>query len=199
MSETPEDRRERLLATIRAVLGPSDIERHPAAERARARAQAQGLADRVRFELGDAEPLPVKDGSVVAVVCECSFCTFPDKAPSAAELARVLRPGGRVGITDVWVESDRLDEELQGLVGGVAYLADARPISETVSLLEAAGLPVTAIERHDDALAATVDRVEAALRALKTADLPLLRSFNLERGVALAHRAADAVAGCDVG
>ena len=57
---------------------------------------------KVRF-LGDAERLPLPDNTFDALVCECAFCTFPDKATAAAEFARVLRPGGRVGITDVTV------------------------------------------------------------------------------------------------
>ena len=70
-------------------------------ETARARAATVGLGDRARFELGDAERLPVDDAAFDAAVCECAFCTFPDKATAAAELFRAVRPGGRVGISDV--------------------------------------------------------------------------------------------------
>jgi SAM-dependent methyltransferase len=35
------------------------------------------------------------------VLCECSMCTFPDKARAASELRRVLRPGGRAAVSDV--------------------------------------------------------------------------------------------------
>ncbi|MGH3681021.1 MAG: class I SAM-dependent methyltransferase, partial [Natronosporangium sp.] len=69
----------------------------------------------VRFQVGDAERLPVPTAAVDAVVCECAFCTFPDKPTAAAELARVLRPGGRVGISDVVAEPGRLPPELTGL------------------------------------------------------------------------------------
>lgn len=169
-------------------LGPAQV------ERSRARAKAAGAQDRVRFALGDAERLPVGDGAFAAAVCECSFCTFPNKAAGAAELARVLRPGGRVGVSDVWVDPDRLDQGLRGLAGRVACLADARPIEETAALLEAVGLEVTTVERHDDALVETAERVEASLRALKMVDLPFLRSVNLDRGVALARRAIEAIA-----
>ncbi len=46
------------------------------------------LEDHVRFMQGDAERLPLPDDSVDAVLCECSFCTFPDKPAAAAEFRR---------------------------------------------------------------------------------------------------------------
>jgi arsenite methyltransferase len=55
-------------------------------------AAAAGLADRDR--LGDAEALPLPAGGVDVVMCECAFCTFPDKPTAATEFARVLRPVG---------------------------------------------------------------------------------------------------------
>jgi len=163
------------------------------------RARERGLAGRVRFILGDAERLPLGDASVDAVVCECALCTFPDKVTAAVELARVMRPGGRLGITDVWLDPDRLDPDLRGLAGRVACLADARPIAETSDLLEQAGLTVTDVERHDDTLLDTIERVETHLRALRLADLPLLRRFDLRRGIDLTRRAADTVRHGDAG
>ncbi|MGH9245179.1 MAG: class I SAM-dependent methyltransferase [Acidimicrobiales bacterium] len=167
--------------------------------RARARADHAGLAGRTRFEVGDAERLPVADGTFDAAVCECAFCTFPNKPTAAGELARVLRPGGRVGITDIWLDPDRLDPELRGLAGRIACLADARPIADLSAILDDVGLSVTHLERHDQALAATIDQVETRLRALRLLDLPFLRAFDLARGIDLARRAADAVNGGDAG
>ena len=66
--------------------------------KANATAASEGLGEQVRFHLGDAERIPLPDASVDAVVCECAFCTFPDKKTAAAEMARVPKPGGRVGI-----------------------------------------------------------------------------------------------------
>ena len=166
---------------------------------ARARAAAAGLAARARFEVGDAERLPVDHATFDAAVCECAFCTFPDKTTAAAELFRVLRPGGRVGITDVWLEPERLDPELAGLVGRIACLADARPIPEVRATLETAGFVVDHVARHDDALVRMIEQIEARLRALRLVDLPLLRPFNLRRGIALARRAADVVERGDAG
>jgi arsenite methyltransferase len=166
---------------------------------ARRRAAQAGLADRVRFEVGDAERLPVPDAAFDVVVCECAFCTFPDKPTAAAELARVVRPGGRVGIADVWLDPARLDPELGGLAGRVACLADARPITEVTATLQAAGLTVTQLERHDDALAATITRIVDRLRAARIVAPTLVRGFDLSRGIELARRAAEVVDRGDAG
>ncbi|MGH9213883.1 MAG: class I SAM-dependent methyltransferase [Acidimicrobiales bacterium] len=161
--------------------------------KARAKAERLGLSDRVRFEIGDAERLPIDDAGVDAVICECALCTFPDKTTAVDEMARVLRPGGRLGISDVWLDPAHLDPDLQGIAGRVACLADARPIPEIRALIEHAGLEVTNLERHDDALLATIDQIQTRLRALRIADLPLLQGFDLRRGIDLALRAADMV------
>lgn len=168
-------------------------------ERARERADAAGLSSRARFEVGDAEHLPLDDDTFDVVVCECSFCTFVDKETAARELVRVVRPGGRVAVADVWLDPATLDPELAGLAGRVACLADARPVAELCDLLGAAGCTVTVAERHDDALAEMIRQVQLRLRALRIMDLPLGRTVDLRRGVALAGRAADVVRAGDAG
>ena len=134
---------------------------------AREAARSAGLVDRTRFQVGDADRLPVEDSGFDAVVCECAFCTFPDKPTAAAELARVLRPGGLVGITDVIVDPTRLPPELSGLSGWIACLAGARTLSEYADLLAAAGLTVTHTERHDASITAMLDQIEARLTLVR--------------------------------
>lgn len=130
-------------------------------------AHAAGLAGRARFQVGDAERLPVDDGAFDAAVCECGFCTFPDKPTAAAELARVLRPGGRLGITDVTVDPDRLPPELTSLGAWIACVADARPVDEYAALLTAAGLTVTHTERHDNAMTTMIDQIQARFTVVR--------------------------------
>jgi len=163
-----------------------------AVAKANARAAERGFDDRIRFTVGDAEQLPLPNGSVDAVVCECAFCTFPDKPTAARELARVLKPGGRLGITDVALDPTRLDDELRSMAGWVACLADARPLEEYVSLLEAEGLRVTLTEHHDDALATMIDQIDARLVAFRMAKVAALETIDFDqarRRVASAARA----------
>ncbi|MBQ1159412.1 class I SAM-dependent methyltransferase [Streptomyces smyrnaeus] len=133
---------------------------------AQAAASAAGLAARTGFTTGDAERLPFPDGVFDAVVCECALCTFPDKPRAAAEFARVLRPGGRVGLTDVTVGTDRLPPELTGLAARIACIADARSQAEYEATFEGAGLRTVLTEGHDQAMSRMIDQIEARLNLL---------------------------------
>jgi hypothetical protein len=143
-------------------------------------ARAAGLSDRVGFRIGDAEKLPVPDGSVDAVLCECALCTFPDKPAAAREFARVLKPDGRVGITDVTVDRDRLPPELTTLGAWVACVADARPAAEYADILTKAGLRVAAIEHHDAAIGRMIDQIEARLQFLRLTSRARLEGYGVE-------------------
>src|SRR5580658_10515764 len=63
---------------------------------ANSRAAAERVDHLVSFVEGDAERLDFPDAGFDAVVCECAFCTFPEKGVAASEFARVLRPRGLV-------------------------------------------------------------------------------------------------------
>ncbi|MEO7836497.1 MAG: methyltransferase domain-containing protein [Acidimicrobiales bacterium] len=164
-----------------------------AVAKANARSVAEGLGDQVRFSVGDAERLPLEDASVDAIVCECAFCTFPDKPTAAAEMARVLRPGGRLGITDVVLDPNRLHAELKTLAGWVACLADARPLEEYAELLAAAGLRVTLTESHDAALAKMIDQIDARLTAFRITAAPALAGVDFDVARQRTALAAEAV------
>jgi SAM-dependent methyltransferase len=130
-------------------------------------AESGRVADRARFHHGDAEALPLPDASADVVVCECALCTFPDKATASAQMARVLRPGGRFGLTDVAADQDRLPPELSGVAAWVACVADARPVDDYCSILVGAGLIVTTVERHTAALEEMLRQVVARLQLLR--------------------------------
>ncbi len=101
--------------------------------------------------VGDAQALPLRSGAYDAVLCECSVSTFADPAAALAEMARVLRPGGRLAMTDVVLRRDLAAPEV---VTAVDRLTGARTVPEYVGLLEDAGLRVLRVEdRAQDALA----------------------------------------------
>ncbi len=131
---------------------------------ARSRAETSKVANLVQFELGDAERLDYPDASFDAVVCECAFCTFPDKRAAAREFARVLRPGGRIGLSDL-TRSGTLPEGLDGLLAWIACIGDARAASEYIKHLEVAGFDSVLVETHDDALAKMVRDIQGRLLA----------------------------------
>jgi ubiquinone/menaquinone biosynthesis C-methylase UbiE len=162
---------------------------------ARANAEKAGLAGQVRFEQGDAEHLRFDNDTFEAIICECAFCTFPDKSAAAGEFVRVLRPGGRVGLSDL-TRAGSLPPELDTLLAWIACIADARPIDDYSSRLQNAGLTVSHIEPHPTALAQMVKNVQAKLLGaeimlkLNKIDLP---GIDLDQAKSLARHTAQAV------
>jgi arsenite methyltransferase len=118
---------------------------------AAAEAERLGLADRLRFQVGDAEQLPLDDASADAVICECAFCTFPDKPRAAQEFMRVLKPGGRIGLSDI-TRAAGPPGELADLMAWIACLADARPAASYAAWLTGAGFTNVTVEPHDQVL-----------------------------------------------
>ncbi|HXG65813.1 MAG TPA: methyltransferase domain-containing protein [Blastocatellia bacterium] len=165
------------------------------ARRANENAAAQGVSDRVRFEQGDAERLPFPDAAFDAIICECAFCTFPDKAAAAREFARALKPGGRVGLSDL-TRAEALPKELDTLLAWIACIADALPVTGYAGFLQDAGLTVEVIEPHDDALTQMVNQIRAKLLGaellvgLKKLELP---DVDFAQAKAMAQSAAAAI------
>jgi len=130
------------------------------------RAATAGVADLTAFLQGDAESMEFPAHSFDCVICECAFCTFPDKNAAAQEFARVLRPGGRVGISDLTRTGD-LPQELEGLLAWIACIADAKHVADYVAYLRSAGLSTSTVEPHDEALAEMAKQVQGRLLGLK--------------------------------
>jgi arsenite methyltransferase len=160
-----------------------------------ARADATGTTHLVSFAQGDAERLDFPDASFDAVICECAFCTFPDKEQAAAEFARVLRPAGRVGLSDL-TRTGPLPDELEGLLAWVACIADARPVEEYSAFLTAAGIAGIHVEAHDAALTEMVRDIKGRLLAIELAaklGRLNLEGIELEQAKSLARAALDAI------
>lgn len=159
------------------------------------RAEAVGVADLTEFQQGDAEGLPFPDDSFDAILCECAFCTFPSKETAALEFARVLKPGGAAGISDL-TRASTLPKELEGLLAWIACIADARPVGEYVAYLSAAGLISEDVEERDDALSEMVRQIQGKLLGAELmAKLNKLDLAGVDLGEAkrLSRAASDAV------
>jgi arsenite methyltransferase len=125
-----------------------------------------GMAKVISFKQGDAEELPFPDESFDAVVCECAFCTFPDKDTAAAEISRVIKPGGFLGLSDL-TRDGPLPDGLDGLLAWIACIGDAQPVSTYVALFEETGIVVTRVEDHNQVLARMIDEIRARLVGLQ--------------------------------
>jgi len=105
-------------------------------ERARRNAAAGGYRN-VEFREGRIEALPVEDSSVDLVISNCVINLVPDKAAVYREVARVLRPGGRVVVSDIVLDAPLPEAvagsvaALTGCVAGAAMRGDyLRTIAE---------------------------------------------------------------------
>ena len=158
-------------------------------------AEAAGVAHLAHFQQGDAERLAVEDASFDAVICECAFCTFPGKAEAASEFVRVLKPGGRVGLSDLSRAGD-VPADLQNLLAWIACIADAQPTDEYVRYMSEAGLHVDLVEPNDSALSDLIHSIRTKLMGaellmkLKKIDVP---NVNFDEARAMARAASDAV------
>jgi arsenite methyltransferase len=101
---------------------------------------AEAGATNVTFLKGTIESLPLPDGSVDVVISNCVVNLAADKSAVFREIARVLRPGGRVGITDI-VAEDHLSPDDRAERGTyVGCVAGALSMAEFEAGLRDAGL-----------------------------------------------------------
>jgi arsenite methyltransferase len=112
---------------------------------ARANAIAAGVAN-VEFVNGYIEDIPLPDGSVDVVISNCVINLAADKRAVIAEVARVLRPGGRFAVSDVIADPDMDAATRADMQQRTGCIAGALSEQEFRSALAAAGL--TDVEVH---------------------------------------------------
>lgn len=96
--------------------------------------------DNVEFRLGEIEHLPVADASVDVIISNCVVNLSTDKPQVWHEMARVLKPGGRVAVSDLALLQP-LPEAIRGMVEAlVGCVAGAVLVSETERMAREAGL-----------------------------------------------------------
>jgi ubiquinone/menaquinone biosynthesis C-methylase UbiE len=110
-------------------------------------AQAQLVAKEGQFLVADAESLPFASSLFDVVLLECSFSLIPDKEKAAAEIWRVLSPGGRLVLTDFVLGGD-ITPELKAGLNVIPCLAGAQHLQEYLYTLEQVGFQSALIEDH---------------------------------------------------
>jgi arsenite methyltransferase len=107
-------------------------------QRARENAKKGNYAN-VEFRLGDIEHLPVDDKSVDVVISNCVINLVPDKKKAFAEAFRVLKPGGRLMISDI-VLSNELPESVRNSISAfTACIAGALMKEDYLRCIRSAG------------------------------------------------------------
>jgi ubiquinone/menaquinone biosynthesis C-methylase UbiE len=116
-------------------------------EKARAVAREAGLAN-ARFEVADALALPFASGSVDLALTRLALHHMPDPGAALREAARVVRPGGRLGVFDIASSEDAAEEAYHNEVERLRDPSHARalPLSELVRAVGLAGFEVARVE-----------------------------------------------------
>jgi len=94
----------------------------------------------VEFRLGEIEHLPVADASVDVVISNCVINLSPNKAQVWREISRVLKPGGRVAVSDMALVNPLPQEVLKMVEALVGCVAGAVLVSETGEMVRESGL-----------------------------------------------------------
>jgi len=95
--------------------------------------------DNVSFRLGDIEALPLGDASVDAVISNCVINLAPDKDAVFREAHRVLRPGGRLMVSDILLTRPATEEEMQDMALRSGCISGSLPAKEYADKVRAAG------------------------------------------------------------
>ncbi len=156
--------------------------------KARANAERAGMRN-VEFRRGYIEALPVDDASIDAVLSNCVINLVPDKAAVYREVARVLRPGGRMVISDV-VLNEPLPEVIAADVAALTgCVAGAALRDQYLATIAAAGL--TEIEILSDKGFGTVALTmvpEPMLRQAQAAGIDVQRVADTVRSLTIRAR-----------
>jgi SAM-dependent methyltransferase len=117
---------------------------------------AAGVAN-VEFREGRLESLPVDDASVDAVTSNCVINLVPDKSAVFAEIARVLRPGGRMVISDIVLDGQLPEAIASDVVAYVGCVAGAEQKEDYFGMVREAGFSEVEILSDADAVSSILE------------------------------------------
>ncbi len=117
--------------------------------KARANAVKGGYTN-TDFRLGEIENLPVADSQVDVIISNCVINLSPEKARVFQEAYRVLKPGGRLAISDIVATADLPEKVKSDMALFAACMAGASSITELETMLKDAGFEAIAIKPKDE-------------------------------------------------
>ena len=117
--------------------------------KARANADKGGYRN-VEFRLGEIENLPVADEAVDAIISNCVINLSPNKPRVFAEAYRVLKPGGRLAISDVVAFAELPDDIRRDMALFTGCMAGASLITEMEEMLKTAGFQQIHVAPKDE-------------------------------------------------
>ena len=129
-------------------------------EKAKENAEQLGVTN-VDFRLGDIESLPVDDESVDVIISNCVINLAPDKGKVFQEAFRVLRPGGRMLISDIVLKASLPQETRDEVASYTGCLGGAILKEEYLQLMRDVGFTDVRIVGEDSFNIATSAKIEA--------------------------------------
>lgn len=115
-----------------------------------------GLSN-VEFRLGEIEHLPLADNSVDVILSNCVINLSPDKPQVWREIARVLKPGGRVSVSDLALVQPLPKKILDMVEALIGCVAGAALVSDTEKWVREAGLVEIGLEQKRDYIEAMTE------------------------------------------
>jgi SAM-dependent methyltransferase len=131
---------------------------------ARANAARAGVAN-VEFLPGHIEAIPLPDSSVDVIISNCVINLSGDKAAVFAESFRVLRPGGRLGVSDILAEDHLTPAERAERGGPIGCIAGALSIAEYHDGLTEAGFTAISISPTHEVVTGLHSAIIRAVKA----------------------------------
>jgi arsenite methyltransferase len=129
-------------------------------ERARQNATKGGFTN-VEFREGRLEALPLETASVDAVTSNCVINLVPDKAAVFREVSRVLKPGGRVVISDIVLDGPLPESLAKDVYAYVGCISGAAQRQDYFGMLRDAGLGETTVLKDVDYLSSMIEAAPA--------------------------------------
>ena len=134
------------------------------------RAQDRQLSDggglaTVQFQQADAHELPFENGTFDGVLAECTFSLFRRQQAVLAEVKRVLKPSGQLGITDMAV-GGQLPDDIASIVAPWTCLADAVDQQAYSDMFKSAGFEIREFSNENSALLSLISLLKRKLLLL---------------------------------